>query len=282
MARFLLSAFADEISPVFTEQIEGVKALGISMIELRGVDGKSFTQLDDDGVKRVKKLLCDNNIGLSALGSPLGKITCDDDMDAHLALANRIMDIGEALDCRRIRMFSFYRGKSQTEQEFKTEALRRVGLLLDLAEKRGFTLYHENEKDILGESPDAEYDMLRYFGGRLKAVLDPGNFAYCHLDGSGAYGLMRDYIGYCHIKDCDADGCIVPTGKGVADIAGVVRQINASVNGDFILTVEPHLTDFVGLTSLAADTLEHKYTFETPFAAFEYATNALKDIIAKL
>ena len=43
-ARFIFSAFADEISPNFDEQLEALKELGIPLLELRGVDGKSFVQ----------------------------------------------------------------------------------------------------------------------------------------------------------------------------------------------------------------------------------------------
>ena len=39
MARFILSAFADEASPSLDEQLQALKEEGISLIELRGVDG---------------------------------------------------------------------------------------------------------------------------------------------------------------------------------------------------------------------------------------------------
>lgn len=282
MAEFILSAFADEISPMFSEQLDALDMLGINMLELRGVDGKSFTQLDDREVKRVRDMLIARGIKLSALGSPLGKIKCDGDMAAHMALAQRVMDISEELDCSRIRMFSFYPADGMTDGEFKKCAFECVEMLLTLAEKRGFTLCHENEKDIYGETPERELELMEHFGGRLRAVLDPGNFAYCGVDGRHAPELLRDYITYCHIKDCDEPGCIVPPGEGRADIKGVLSALDRQFDGEMILTIEPHLTDFVGLGSLASDSIKHKFSFETPFKAFEYAANAVKKIIAEL
>lgn len=282
MAKFILSAFADEISPDFDEQLNALDRLGINMLELRGVDGKSFTLLDDSEVMSVKAKLDAHGIGLSALGSPLGKIKCDDDMDAHMALAERIMDIGEALSCNRIRMFSFYPADGMTDAEFKKCAFDRVSRLVSLAEKRGFVLCHENEKDIYGETPERELDMFKHFGGKLRAVLDPGNFAYCGVDGRHAPELLADYITYCHIKDCDEPGCIVPPGEGRADIKNVLLTLDKLFDGEMILTVEPHLTDFVGLGALAADSIKHKHSFDTPFAAFEYATDAVKKMLSEL
>ena len=38
MAKFILSAFADEYAPEIDRQIEGLKANGIEYMEIRGVD----------------------------------------------------------------------------------------------------------------------------------------------------------------------------------------------------------------------------------------------------
>lgn len=108
MAQFVFSAFADEISPNFDEQLSGLQKLGIGMIELRGVDGKSFTALTDSEVEAVKHKLEKAGIGISALGTPIGKIKLDGDMEAHEKLLERIMDIGDMLGCKRLRVFSFY------------------------------------------------------------------------------------------------------------------------------------------------------------------------------
>ncbi|MBQ3154039.1 MAG: sugar phosphate isomerase/epimerase [Clostridia bacterium] len=279
-AIFRFSAFADEITPDFDGQLAALKELGIPLLELRGVDGKSFTQLTDEEVDAVKQKLQNAGIGLSALGSPIGKIDADGDFEAHLRLFDRIMDIGEKLDCRRIRMFSFYRG-SLDEAAFEQKVYEWIEKLLVKAEERGFVLCHENEKDIYGDSPAHEHALLSHFGGRLKAVLDLGNFAFCRMDPSPAYPSMKDYIEYFHIKDADEDGTIVPPGKGVAGLENMLRQIAADRAGkEVILTMEPHLMMFTGLSSLSKlDDIRHKYTFESPFEAFRVAYEAVQNMI---
>lgn len=279
-AIFRFSAFADEITPDFDGQLAALKELGIPLLELRGVDGKSFTQLTDEEVDAVKQKLQNAGIGLSALGSPIGKIDADGDFEAHLRLFDRIMDIGDKLDCRRIRMFSFYRG-SLDEAAFEQKVYEWIEKLLVKAEERGFVLCHENEKDIYGDSPAHEHALLSHFGGRLKAVLDLGNFAFCRMDPSPAYPTMKDYIEYFHIKDADEDGTIVPPGKGVAGLETMLKQIAADRAGrEVILTMEPHLMMFTGLSSLSKlDDIRHKYTFESPFEAFRVAYEAVQNMI---
>lgn len=283
MAKFVFSAFADEIDASFDEQLKGLKKLGINMIELRGVDGKSFVTLTDEEVYSVKKKLEENGIGISALGTPIGKIKVDGDFEAHKALLTRIMDIGDILGCKRLRVFSFYRGENMSDAEFREKSFSMVGELLCMAESRDFILCHENEKDIYGDSPEHEYDIISHFGGRLKAVLDPGNFAFCKLDATKGYPILKDYIEYFHIKDADENGTIVPPGKGVAGLKELLAKINEDREGEVILTMEPHLVEFAGLSSLSKlDDIKHKYTFETPFDAFKVAYDSVRQMTEEL
>ena len=70
MATFVLSAFADEASPLLEEQLQVLKEEGISLIELRGVDGKNCSQLTLEEADAVKARLDAAGVKLSALGSP--------------------------------------------------------------------------------------------------------------------------------------------------------------------------------------------------------------------
>lgn len=280
MAEFILSAFADEISPDFGEQIDSLERLGINMIELRGVNGKSFTELTDREAEQAASLLRSRGISLSALGTPIGKIHTDGDFASHKKLLERIMELGEIFGCRRLRVFSFYPAAGIPRGEFRKAVYGMLSELLDAADKRGFTLCHENEKGIYGQSPESERELLEMFGGRLRAVLDNGNFPFCGEDASGAYETLKDYVEYMHIKDCDSNGIIVPPGMGNACLADTLAKIDADRDGDFILTVEPHLMMFTGLSSLSdTDDIKHKYSFSSSYEAFAFAVEELRKII---
>lgn len=283
MVEFVFSAFADEIDASFDIQLESLKKLGIGYIELRGVDGKSFTALTDDEVLDVRDRLAMSGIKVWSLGSPIGKIATDGDFEAHKRLLKRIMDIGDMLHVKRVRVFSFYPEDGISDADFEEKVFSMTAELLDMAEKRGFMLCHENEKGIYGHSAERVKRLCDHFGGRLRAVLDNGNFPFCGESAEGAYALLDGYIEYLHIKDAVTNGAIVLPGTGDARIAETLNLINADRSGKTVITMEPHLMVFEGLSSLSKlDDIKHTQEFNTPFEAFSAATDAVRKMIAGL
>ncbi|MDL2287317.1 sugar phosphate isomerase/epimerase [Eubacteriales bacterium OttesenSCG-928-G02] len=284
MSNFIFSAFADEISSDFTEQLEALVKLNIPYIELRGVNGQSFTTLTDTEILNVKALLAKYNISVWSLGSPIGKINTDGDFEEHKKLFTRIMDIGDMLNVKRIRMFSFYPEENITDEMFEAKVFSMIEELLQMSEARGFILCHENEKDIYGYSPDRVLKLVKHFNGRLRVVLDNGNFPFCGQPADQAYSMLKNYIEYLHIKDADEDGTIVPPGAGKAYIEELLRDISTDrPNDDIVITMEPHLMMFTGLSSLSKlDDIKHKYSYDSPYQAFETATNLVRHIISRI
>ncbi len=283
MANFILSAFADEIDANFEEQLKALVKLGIPYIELRGVNGKSFTTLTDDEVLDVRDMLSRYGIKVWSLGSPIGKIHTDGDFEAHKKLLCRIMDIGDMLGVKRIRMFSFYPEAGISEEEFEQKVFNMTGELLELSEPRKFILCHENEKDIYGQSIDKVQKLCRHFGGRLKAVLDCGNLAFSNENSENVYPMISEFIEYFHIKDAEQNGCIMIPGTGDAHLAEALAQVSADREGDFVLTLEPHLTVFSGLSGLSnLDDIKHNQVFSSAYEAFSAAHTALCGLIEKI
>ena len=60
-----LSAFADEVSVIFDEQLKYLNEAGIKWMEIRFVDGKNITALSDEEVMEVKAKLRKASIGVS-------------------------------------------------------------------------------------------------------------------------------------------------------------------------------------------------------------------------
>jgi len=282
MARFILSAFADEIDPAFEIQLSSLNRLGIEYIELRGVDGRSFVTLGDREIDDIRRRMGIHGIKTWSLGSPLGKVTVDL-AQSQYALLDRLMEIGDRLGTRNIRMFSFYPCGDEPFEEFEKKVFFHVEALCDKACSNGFYLCHENEKAIYGCSAPRVKKLADAMHGKLGVTLDNGNFIYCGEQAAGAFDMLKEYIRYYHIKDCLPGGVIVPPGKGDALIPELLAQINEYTDGDAVLTVEPHLTDFVGLSALSADKgVEHAYAFESPYAAFECAVSELRRMLAAL
>ena len=87
MAKFILSAFADEYSPDPSEQMAVLKRLGYTHLEPRFIGEKNISTLTEGEARELRSALDAAGIRVYSVGSPLGKIGLSDDFGAHLALA---------------------------------------------------------------------------------------------------------------------------------------------------------------------------------------------------
>lgn len=160
-----ITGFADEIAPELTAQIAGLKGLGMSYVEMRGVDGENLIYHTDEKVEQIKKTLDDNGIRLSALGSPLGKILIADDFTPHFEEFKRAVEISHKMECPTIRMFSFYLPQESDPAAYEGEVFDRIGKFVDYASANDTLLLHENEKDIYGAmAPECKKLMDTFYG----------------------------------------------------------------------------------------------------------------------
>lgn len=279
MKNILISAFADEYSSDIHTQIAVLKENGINYLEPRFIDGKNVSELTSIQAADLAKALCAADIGVSAIGSPLGKVNLADDFAAHLEKTKRVCDIAAILGAKNIRMFSFYMPEGASRADCYQEVIDRLGKMLDIADEHGVTLCHENEAKIFGESPEDCLKLIKAHGGRLRAVFDMGNFV---LDGyrpyPDAYELLCDYVEYFHIKDALYAGAIVPPGLGEASIKEILTAHSGISAKPFFATLEPHLQTFTGLNSLVGKSFDNPYKFENERVAFLCAIKNLKEL----
>ncbi len=279
MVKFKLSAFADEYSPKFDEQLEGVLKNGIEMIEIRGVDGTNVSDITLEKAKEVKEKLDAAGIGVSAIGSPIGKIDIKGNLEPHLDKLRHVIEIAKILGTKRIRMFSFFMPKGEDPAIYKEEVFARLERMLEVAEAEGMELCHENEKGIYGDTPERCKEILEHFSGRLCGVFDHANFlnvdSVPYPDG---YELLKSHITYFHIKDA-VGTTIYPAGKGNGRIPETIEAIRRDFDGDITLTIEPHLSAFIGLDKLENTNGKIEKPFADSKEAFGVAVDAIKAII---
>ncbi|NLN05958.1 MAG: sugar phosphate isomerase/epimerase [Clostridiaceae bacterium] len=187
-------AFADEYAVSLEGQIEGLVKNNFEYIEIRFVDGKNIAEIDSESAKCINEALKENGISVFSIGSPIGKIDITDDLGKHIDIFERICNCANVLESKYIRMFSFYNRNGQPGEEFRKVAFKRVEMLLDLADRYGVTLCHENEEGIYGEAPERCLDLLKGFEGRLRCVFDMGNFVLKGYDPLKAYELLYEYL----------------------------------------------------------------------------------------
>ncbi len=280
MSKIIMSAFADEYSKDIDTQLSMLNEHGIGYIEPRFIGDKNIADLDKNEAKELKKKIDDAGIRVSSIGSPLGKINLDDDINVHLEKTKRVCETACILGTDSIRVFSFYLRDGQPASAVRNEVIEKLGKMIDIAVSAGVDFCHENEARIYGESPENCLDLMKTFDGKLKCVFDMGNFV---LDGfkpyPDAYMLLRDHIKYFHIKDALFAGAIVPAGCGEASIGDILKAHKEYTDSDFIVTLEPHLETFSGLNQLVGKKFDNPYKFNSAEEAFVTAINKLKEII---
>lgn len=280
MTDFVLSAFADEASESLEGQITALKRNGISHMEIRGVGGKPVIDYSEEEIKKIAGALSKEGISVSAVGSPIGKVNITDDLEAHFKRFCHTVEAARILGANRIRMFSFYLPEGADPEDYAEKVYGEVSRMCDYAGEKGVICCHENEKGIFGDTAPRVKQLYDHCAG-LRGVFDPANFVQCGEVPGTFYKTLLPYTEYLHIKDAyQADGCVVPAGEGDGSVPEVIEGFY-SKNSGRVLSVEPHLTHFVGLSSLQKEELKGREGYQNADEAFDAAVNALKTILDK-
>lgn len=250
-----VSGFADEISNNFDEQLAVVTKLGMKYISLRSADGKNVA---DYTPEEVSKLLLPRlkaaGVGVSSLGSPIGKIDVDDAQayQKQMEQLERLCEICTLLDCRYIRIFSFFIPEGKDPNAYRDVVLEKLKGFVAIAQKHNVILLHENEKDIYGDVADRCLTLMREIDDPcLRAIFDFANFVQCGEDTLRAWELLHSYVEYIHIKDAvssSSENVVCGTGEG--RIPELLKRAIKEEGYKGFLTLEPHLVLFDALQSL--------------------------------
>ncbi len=278
-----ITGFADEIANELEVQVETVKKLGMSHIEMRGVDGNNLIYHTDEKVKYIKSYLDDNGVRLSALGSPLGKIGIEDEFEPHFEAFKRAVEISHMMETKNIRMFSFYIPQDKSLSAYKDEVFNRIGQFVDYAKANDVVLLHENEKGIYGEKAVKCKELMDcFYCENFKAIFDFANYVQAKENTLEGYKLLKPYIEYIHVKDALWDtGEVVPAGLGDGNVKEILKDLHDSGFKGY-LSLEPHLSDFIGFSTLEGNgkkTLLKEGKKLSGLEAFELAHNSLLDIL---
>lgn len=246
---FTLSAFADEISPDPLEQIAVLKACGVRFIEFRSIDKTNVLKLSDARLREFKSMLDGEGLGLSAIGSPVGKIAIDSPCEPHLDLLKRAIEVAAMFGTPNIRIFSYYPPDNWNGDwtPHRDEVLRRMRAKADLAEHAGVTLFHENEHRIYGDSPERVADIFESVKSpALRAAYDAANWVFCGYDPVEGWNRTKDFTSHFHIKDWKkaqgeaGHGHGVIPGTGDGQVAVSIREaVQRGYKGFAVM--EPHL-----------------------------------------
>jgi sugar phosphate isomerase/epimerase len=238
-----LTGFADEISPELEEQLETLAQESMGYMELRSAWNTNVLDLSDDELDRIKAATAQRSIGISSIGSPIGKVPVTDPFGPHLERFRRALYAADVMESPYVRVFSFFVPEGQEPGHYREEVIDRMGIMAGEAENAGVTLLHENEKEIYGDVPSRCLEILAGVGSpALRAAWDAANFVQCGVRPyTEGYASLRPYVEYVHVKDAlSGSDSVVPAGEGDGQLPDTLSALRAS-GFDGFFSLEPHL-----------------------------------------
>jgi len=240
-----LSAFADEVTDDFPEQVKYLARERVGYIEIRFVNQKNVMDLTRDELNEAKKMLADNGISVCAIGSPIGKVKIDEPFGPHLDKFKHAVELALFFEAPYIRMFSYYPPEGKDISDYRDEVMKRMSAKVEILKDVDVTMVHENETDIYGHNAENCVDIAKTVNSpKLRLVYDSGNFVWGQKitdNIESCWPLMKPYVAHIHIKDwkLGEDLGSIP-GEGDGQIKELLAEL-AALNYDGCLTMEPHL-----------------------------------------
>lgn len=236
---FKITCFADEISSDFQTQIEVVKKQGLKYVELRSAWDINILDLNLMQLSTMKRILDENSIKVSCIGSPIGKVFIEDSFDEHLEKFIHGLELAHFFGCDYMRIFSFY---SRTDiKQKKDEVLNKLQLMVNLAKEEKVTLVHENETMIYGDTSIQCLELAKEIeGDNFGLVLDPANYLIAgERPFDDSFMRLNQYIKYVHVKDYSTkESKMVYVGQGDGQFDLIFTELK---NRELFLSLEPHL-----------------------------------------
>ncbi|HJN14411.1 MAG TPA: sugar phosphate isomerase/epimerase family protein [Armatimonadota bacterium] len=219
---FKLSVISDEISQDFQRVVDVCQEYDVPMVEPRSVWEKAPQDLTDDDVAKMKQILDAAGMSVSAIAAPFFK--CDlgdaDQYAEHMGILRRCIQIGQTLDCKIIRGFTFWKtGPAESVWQQLLDAYQEPIAIL---EAEDCYVGIENEASThIATAAEAEAMYKDLASPRVQAIWDPANEVYAddgELPFPDAFERMKPNLIHVHIKDAvrDENGephC-VPVGDG--------------------------------------------------------------------
>jgi len=266
-----LTGFADEISPELDEQLETLAQESMRYMELRSVWNTNVLDLSDAELEKVRARTAERGIGISSIGSPIGKVPITDPFEPHMERFRRALYAADVMEAPYVRVFSFFIPEGQDPALYRDEVLERMGVLAGEAEDSGVTLLHENEKEIYGDVPSRCLDILAGVDSpALRAAWDAANFVQCGVRPyREGYASLRPYVEYMHVKDAlSGSDRVVPAGEGDGQLPETLSALRAS-GFDGFFSLEPHLASAGTYSGFSGPVL------------FRKAAGAFKDLLRR-
>jgi sugar phosphate isomerase/epimerase len=256
-----LTGFADEASDSIEGQVNVLKQLGWSSIELRAVHNTLAHDLKESDFDHVVSTLEENEIKVACLGSSIANwgSPVTSDFEVTKQVVKRTIIRMKRLHTRFVRIMSYklehdQNGHLSSDQHFQ-ERLRRLQWICQLFLDNDIVPVHENCYTYGGLSYEHTLTLLDKVPG-MKLVFDTGNppltidgrttYPYQMQDSYEFYTQVKQHIVHVHIKDAKIgpDGkeeLFFFPGEGDGQIEKIVNDLENRDGYTGFYSIEPHM-----------------------------------------
>lgn len=246
MNRARLCAIGDEAGIQLNEQLDAVRACGLSAIELRSIGGAGIEWLDRAEVRAAAASVRAAGLTVPVVDTPIGGWSTNvlGDMRLERQLLRRAAEHAREFGCSRLRVMS-YPNCGLGPRAWRDGALRRMDLLAAEAATLEVTLLHENCCGWAAGDAERTVELLERVGSdRLRVLFDTGNGLEYGYSAREYLEVTLPWVEHVHLKDGrhSRGGKLSwqPPGAGQAELVECVELlVRAGYDGWY--SVEPHL-----------------------------------------
>jgi sugar phosphate isomerase/epimerase len=241
-----LSVITDEVSQDLSKVVKFAVEHGFDGVEVRTLWNLRPHELVERAGE-IRRELASAGLSVSAIASPVFKcrLESDPEVQEHLRILERCIELAKALDTTIVRIFTFWRSGSLDER--LKVILEKFAPAVDIAVDEGVTLAVENEPSTHVNNGRRLRQFLEAVGrpSVVRGVWDPGNDVW---DPEGeqpypeGYNYVRGLFVHVHVKDGRRLGTrheFVPVGEGEVNW---LEQVRALVRDGYsgYLSLETH------------------------------------------
>lgn len=254
------TGFADEASPDIEGQIEALKELGWTGIEIRMIGKTHFDDLDDKTFETIHEKLEAAGIRIACYGSQIANWSrpISTDFEKDVSELRRIIPRMKKTGTTLVRIMS-YPNKNLSAPEWKREVLRRLRGLSRIAGEGGVILAHENCSGYGGQGWRENLELLEEINSpAFRQIFDTGNPVHQGQDAWQFYEAVREFIVHVHIKDYVPDAAAKDgyracfPGEGRGEVKRVLSDLRQRGYAGW-LSIEPHMVSVIHEGKSAGD-----------------------------
>jgi sugar phosphate isomerase/epimerase len=246
---FKIAVFTDEISQDFERAVLVAQEYALDGVEIRSVWDKPPHMLDNNDVRDLREILRGTKLKVASIASPFFKcdLTKPEERTQHLEILRRCCALADALECKIIRGFTFWR--SNPVDDHWTDILAAFDEPVTILQKYDMTLAIENEASTMIGTGRRLARFLDDLGSqRVAAMWDPANCIYdedeVETPFPDGYAAIKNRMPHMHLKDALRDPVTklpvcVPIGEGAIDFRGQFKALVAD-NYTGYVSLETH------------------------------------------